>query len=71
MSGITIGSDKAAELTQFMHDCAEAVKDDSELNAGGNGVPGIHAMRVLDEVAEILGIDGPRAILDREYGGAW
>ena len=71
MNDIVIAGRKAAELAELMADCAQSVHDDDELTVAGNGVNSTEAMRVLDAVAEIVGIDGPRAILNRQYGDAW
>lgn len=67
MTTPSITPDQTAALEELMQDCAQAQFDDGEFNVDGNGVSGYGAHSVLQKVADILGIEGPRGRLDRLY----
>lgn len=68
---MTVTQEQLDKVQKVIDNCAQAMFDDREFNAGPNGVNAHEASWALDVVAEILGLRPSHALLDDLYNDAW
>lgn len=59
--------DQIVALQEIMAECGRGLFNDCEANVAGCGFSAFEAAFPLNEVAKILGIDGPTEICDALY----